>query len=97
LIEKFGKYSATKETSFLVLVPKLESESNKLSETLGMVVIQAEDTAGALHQFSTKIPKLEKPTEPEKKSENKESLSDLIKRGTKRIEGLAGLFKNKEE
>jgi len=97
LMERFGKYSATKKTSFLVLVPKLEIETSKLVETLEMAVIHADDAAGAFTQFSGKVPKIEKPQEPEEKPRNLDFLGDLFKRGTKRIGTLGDILKKKEE
>jgi len=84
IIEKFGKYSATNKTSILVLVPKLESEINKLAESIGMIITQADNAAGALQQFSERASKLKKAEKHEKKSRGWSPLGGLLKRGTNR-------------
>ncbi len=78
IIEKFGKYSATDKTSILVLVPKLESEIIKLVESIGMDIIQADNPAGALNQFSERVSKLK--VEEVKKSGGWNPLGGLMKR-----------------
>lgn len=82
IIEKFGKYSATNKTSILVLVPKLESDINKLVESIGMVITQADNPSGALHQFSERVSKLK--AEKLETSRSWNPLVNLIKRKTRK-------------